>query len=87
MYKRSHYGIVLNRIVEPRRFIQVLAGPRQVGKSTLINQIISELTIPNTLAVADDIPASDTNWIAAIWETVRSKRDFRCVIHAGHRKK
>lgn len=77
MYKRSHYGIVLNRIVEPRRFIQVLAGPRQVGKSTLINQIISELTIPNTLAVADDIPASDTNWIAAIWETVRSKQDFR----------
>ena len=77
MYKRSHYSIVESRIAEPRRFIQVLAGPRQVGKSTLINQIIGELTIPHTLAVADDISPSDTNWIAAIWETARNKQDYR----------
>ena len=77
MYRRSQYYTVVSRIAEPRRFIQVLAGPRQVGKSTLINQVIGELTIPYTLAVADDVPASDTNWIAQTWETVRSKQDYR----------
>ena len=76
MYRRSQYGTVVSRIAEPRRFIQVVAGPRQVGKSTLISQVIGELTVPHTLAVADGVPASDTNWIAQTWETVRSKQDY-----------
>lgn len=34
--KRIHlYSQLLSRVQEPRRFIQVLAGPRQVGKTTL----------------------------------------------------
>ena len=76
MYTRSHYGIVMDRLSEPRRFIQVLAGPRQVGKSTLIGQVISKLTVPYSLAVADDIPVSDTHWIADVWEMVRNKMTY-----------
>lgn len=37
-YRRSQYKEVMERMNEPRRFIQVLAGPRQVGKSTLIGE-------------------------------------------------
>ena len=41
-YKRLQFTEVLERIKEPRRFIQVLAGPRQVGKSTLMDQVLAE---------------------------------------------
>ena len=40
MYKREQYNILLERIAEPRRFIQVIAGPRQVGKSTMVKQVV-----------------------------------------------
>ena len=35
MYERPILKNLLDRLAEPRRFIQVLAGPRQVGKTTL----------------------------------------------------
>jgi hypothetical protein len=31
MFRRPIYDTLLRRIHEPRRFIQVLAGPRQTG--------------------------------------------------------
>ena len=34
------YSQLLSRVREPRRFIQVLAGPRQVGKTTLARQVM-----------------------------------------------
>jgi len=45
MFKRIIFNNVLKRIVEPRKFIQVLAGPRQVGKTTLSRQLMEEVTI------------------------------------------
>lgn len=77
MYRRPHYDLVMKRIKEPRRFIQVLSGPRQVGKSTLICQILEELSIPSTLEVADNVPSANTNWISEIWESTRNKMMFR----------
>lgn len=35
-FMRDHGEELLRRLDEPRRFLQVLVGPRQVGKSTLI---------------------------------------------------
>lgn len=34
MYHRPMYHMLVKRLREPRRFIQVLAGPRQTGKTT-----------------------------------------------------
>lgn len=34
-YIRKQFDTLKERILEPRKFMQVLAGPRQVGKSTL----------------------------------------------------
>ena len=48
-YKRPQFAEVLERIKEPRKFIQVLTGPRQVGKSTLMDQVLAECTIPHYL--------------------------------------
>lgn len=34
VYVRKQFNTLKERILEPRKFMQVLAGPRQVGKST-----------------------------------------------------
>ena len=40
MYKRSEYQLIKRRLEEPRKFIQVIMGPRQVGKSTVVKQVL-----------------------------------------------
>lgn len=77
MYKREQYNILHERIAEPRRFIQVIAGPRQVGKSTMVKQIVKELTVPYTLESADAIETNNTEWISNVWNTVRQQMLFR----------
>lgn len=76
-YKRSQFAEVFDRMNEPRKFIQVLAGPRQVGKSTLIDQVLAECQIPHYLYNADGVDKNDTDWIRRIWETTRTLMDSR----------
>ena len=52
-YIRKQFYTLKERLQEPRKFMQVLAGPRQVGKSTLVNQVLSQVSIPHTIEVAD----------------------------------
>ena len=73
MIKRIHYHTIIKRIIEPRRFIQVLLGPRQIGKSTLIDQVTEDLAIPFTTYQADAVPGATAEWISEIWETERLK--------------
>ena len=58
---------------EPRRFIQVLAGPRQVGKTTLVQQFVQQTNIPVLSVSADLVEPTNKEWIILQWETVRSK--------------
>ena len=46
MYKRVEYHIIKKRLEEPRRFVQVVMGARQIGKSTVVKQVLNDLTIP-----------------------------------------
>ena len=39
-YTRPQAATLARRLAEPRRFIQVVAGPRQVGKTTLVQQVL-----------------------------------------------
>ena len=73
MFERSHLQIIIKRIGEPRRFIQVLMGPRQVGKTTLINQLLDKCNIPAHFVSADAISASNIAWLEQQWETARLK--------------
>lgn len=59
------------RLVEPRRFIQVVAGPRQVGKSTLVQQATETLPLPLRYASADEPMLRGPDWIAQQWEAAR----------------
>ena len=77
MYQRPIYQQLTERLREPRQRLQVMAGPRQVGKSTLIAQVIKGLNIPSSLEVADNVPAANTHWIAQVWETARTRMDLK----------
>ena len=45
MFQRAHLQTLIKRLEEPRRFIQVVLGPRQVGKSTMVQQMLTKMTL------------------------------------------
>jgi hypothetical protein len=67
------YGVLKERLSQPRRFIQVLAGPRQTGKTTLARQIMAGMKIPGHYASADEPALKDRTWLEQQWEVVRTK--------------
>ena len=52
--------------------MQVLAGPRQVGKSTLVGQVLQDVPIPYSVEVADAVDPKDSDWIRRVWEGART---------------
>ena len=74
-YRRLQYSEIQSRINEPRSKIQVIVGPRQVGKSTLIGQILEECQFGYGSYSADDIVNADANWLVQVWETQRLKME------------
>ena len=75
MYKRAEYQIIKNRVEEPRKFIQVVMGARQIGKSTVVKQVLKDISIPYQLFSADNVPATNSAWITNCWEAVRSLKE------------
>ncbi len=71
MFQRPHLQQLKERMLESRRFIQVIVGPRQVGKTTLVGQLVKELSIPSHMVSADGIAASNIVWLNQQWETAR----------------
>ena len=71
--ERSTINTLRDRIKEPRRFIQVVMGPRQVGKTTMVIQLLGELKMESLFESADAIPASDSVWIEQIRNSARLK--------------
>lgn len=69
---RRQFDIVLSRIHEKRDKIQVIVGPRQVGKSTLMDQVLEKMMMPCTLSKADGVDPKDVDWVHRTWESVRS---------------
>ncbi len=70
-FQRSHAGELARRLAEPRRFIQVVAGARQVGKTTLVQQAVQTLECPAHYASADEPTLRGGTWIAQQWEAAR----------------
>lgn len=70
-YTRSIYKKLSQRAAEPRKFIQVLTGPRQVGKTTLVKQLLKDLDYPSMYASADLPTIKDIPWLEQQWELAR----------------
>jgi len=71
MIEREHIKIIRNRIDEPRKFIQVIVGPRQVGKTTMIEQLLDKIKIAHRYETGDNAPLDGSIWLSQIWETAR----------------
>jgi len=71
MYQRPFYLKIKERIGLQRKFIQVLMGPRQVGKTTLVKQLLAQYSFPWHYASADE--ATQPLWLQQQWETIRLK--------------
>ena len=56
MYKRAEYQVITSRLKKPRKFILVVMVPRQVGKSTVVKQVLQDLDLPYQLFSADNVP-------------------------------
>ena len=76
MFKRVYFQIITDRLNEKRKFIQVIMGPRQVGKTTTVKQVLEETSIPFLFFSADMIPTSQNSWITDCWDNARAQLKF-----------
>lgn len=70
-FEREYTRILADRLAEPRRFLQVVSGARQVGKTTLVGQVLRRLECPSIYVSADEPTVGDSSWLAAQWERAR----------------
>jgi len=73
MYRKKQLNILINRMLEQRHFIQIITGPRQVGKTTLIKQLKEDISLPVTYFSADNVSNPDSGWIDLQWDIQRTK--------------
>ena len=70
-FQREHAAVLAARLAEPRRFLHVVAGPRQVGKTTMVHQVLEASGRPHHFVTADEPALRDTAWLTAQWERAR----------------
>jgi len=71
IYTRPQAATLVRRLAEPRRFIQAVAGPRQVGKTTLVQQVLDGSDRVARFASADEPTLRGPGWIAQQWDAAR----------------
>ena len=74
-FTRPQGAELLRRLEEPRRFIQVVSGARQVGKSTLVGQVVRESGLPVQVGSADEPTLRGGQWVEQQWNAARLAAD------------
>lgn len=67
-YERAFVALLEKRFSEASPLIQVLVGPRQVGKTTGLRQLLARTSGNCHYANADDQLVSDRSWLLAQWQ-------------------
>jgi hypothetical protein len=70
-FQRPQAAALAERLAEPRRHLQVVAGPRQVGKTTLVQQVVESAGLPVRSASADEPTLRGPEWIEQQWQAAR----------------
>jgi predicted AAA+ superfamily ATPase len=73
MYTRALATTIAKRLQEPRRFLQAIIGPRQVGKTTAIQHVLGTVSCPSHYAAADLPAPPPTGWIERQWALARER--------------
>lgn len=75
MIRQTIHDELLKRLKEKRRFVQVLTGPRQAGKTTVVRQVMEGANIPAHYASADEPTLRDRTWLEQQWDIARLKAE------------
>jgi predicted AAA+ superfamily ATPase len=80
--ERAIVAQINRRLSEPRRFIQVVTGPRQVGKTTATRQALAKLAFPSRFVSADEPTLHDGIWLSQQWELARltARTEGTCIL-------
>jgi predicted AAA+ superfamily ATPase len=70
-FERAFVGALGARLRQPRRFVQVVVGPRQTGKSTGVRQAVDRAGLPVHAVTADAPSPPGPEWLAAQWDIAR----------------
>jgi predicted AAA+ superfamily ATPase len=62
---------IKSRADEERRFMQIVVGPRQTGKTTAVLQALEALEIKNHYISADEPNVASREWLVNEWEQAR----------------
>ncbi len=67
-YTREFVQVLQQRIMAKNALIQVVLGPRQVGKTTGVKQVLSMLNVPYIYVNADDLLVPERSWVLEQWQ-------------------
>ncbi len=74
MFERSQVSVIAHRMGETKNpFMQVLVGPRQTGKSTMLKQALAHIELPYRFASADDTIFKNPEWLQNEWQQARGQ--------------
>lgn len=69
--RRAIFSTLIDRLAEAPARLQIVSGPRQVGKTTVVRQALDACDLPSHYATADDPTLRDTSWLDEQWEEGR----------------
>ena len=72
MFTRALVSQLTERLTEPRKFIQIVVGPRQTGKTTAVLQALEQLSVQRHFVSADDPNLVSVEWLRNEWEQARA---------------
>jgi len=75
-FRRPQAAELARRLEEPRRHLQVVTGARQVGKTTLVQQVTQDLQQPLRFVSADEPTLRDATWLRQQWDAARLEADL-----------
>jgi predicted AAA+ superfamily ATPase len=74
-YERPFVAQLEKRLSGGQTLIQVLIGPRQVGKTTGMRQLLARYPGPSLYANADDLLVTDRTWLLEQWQKAQLQGD------------
>lgn len=72
--RQSYYNEIKSSLEDKTNLVQVIVGPRQVGKTTLALQIYENWKGPKLYSSADELITPNTEWIENTWRKVSNEK-------------
>ncbi len=73
MFERAQVSVLSARLAETNNpLMQVIVGPRQTGKSTIVSQALAKRDQPSHYVSADDAVVPSPEWLQTEWQQARN---------------